>query len=69
MENNISNFINHRQQMKSVFQVINNLQIQCCMCGVYLYDTTLCHEIRIMRNIYVCSIECNNDFKIEYPNV
>ena len=60
---------NHIRRMKSVFHVIQNLDIQCCMCGIYLWDRFCAESVRMMRNVYACSKQCHTEFNISNPNV
>jgi hypothetical protein len=50
--------VQHRNQMKGVFDYIHHIQYKCWNCDIYLIDI-LHHDIRyIRRKMLVCCEEC-----------
>lgn len=61
--------VEHRPQMKPVFQVIRSLDFRCYICDAYLYDKPMDDVVYIMKRVFVCSNNCENIAHEELQNV
>lgn len=50
--------VEHRPNMKPVFQVIRSLDFKCFICDAYLYDKPIEDVVYIMKRVLVCSQKC-----------
>ena len=61
--------VEHRPNMKPVFQVIRSLDLKCFTCDAYLYDKPVEDIVYIMKRVFVCSENCENIAREELQNV
>ncbi len=61
--------VEHRPQMKPIFQVIRSLDLKCCICDAYLYDRPREDIVYMMKRIFACSKKCEIIANEEFKNV